>query len=114
MLSSRWRAGAARLAATARAGLRNEPLGEEPGGRGQMPSCQTLIPPASIATCGRTGTHWPRGGAMLSTIIAAIDGSDPARRATAFAGDLAGRYGARLILIHVRTREPLSNELRDL
>jgi nucleotide-binding universal stress UspA family protein len=51
---------------------------------------------------------------MLSTIIAAIDGSEAARRATEYAGDLASRYGARLILIHVVTREPLPGELRDL
>lgn len=51
---------------------------------------------------------------MLTTILAAVDGSDHARRAALLAGDLAGRYGARLVLVHVMTSEPMPGELKDL
>jgi nucleotide-binding universal stress UspA family protein len=51
---------------------------------------------------------------VLTTIIAAVDGSDPARRAAAMAGDLAGRYAARLVVVHVLTREPVPGELMGL
>jgi nucleotide-binding universal stress UspA family protein len=51
---------------------------------------------------------------VLTTIIAAVDGSEPARRAAAFAGDLAGRYAARLLVVHVLTREPVPGELLGL
>ena len=38
---------------------------------------------------------------MLKTIIAPVDGSDHARKAVDLAGDLAGKYGARLVLLYV-------------
>ena len=44
---------------------------------------------------------------VLTTILAAVDGSEHARRAATLAGDLAGRYGARLVIVHVMTSEPM-------
>lgn len=38
---------------------------------------------------------------MFENILVAIDGSDHARRATEVACDLAARYGARVVLLHV-------------
>lgn len=38
---------------------------------------------------------------MFNKILLAIDGSDHAQRATQVAGDIAGRYGAKLVLLHV-------------
>lgn len=38
---------------------------------------------------------------MISTILAPTDGSEHARKAMAFACDLAGTYHARLIILHV-------------
>ena len=38
---------------------------------------------------------------MFEKILVAIDGSSHARRATEIAGDIAGRYGAELVLVHV-------------
>jgi nucleotide-binding universal stress UspA family protein len=51
---------------------------------------------------------------VLTTILAAVDGSEHARRAATLAGDLAGRYGARLVIVHVMTSEPMPAELKDL
>ena len=51
---------------------------------------------------------------MLTTILAAVDGSEHGRRAATLAGDLAGRYGARLVIVHVMTSEPMPGELKDL
>ncbi len=38
---------------------------------------------------------------MISTILVPTDGSDHAAKAVAFAADLAAKYGARMILLHV-------------
>lgn len=40
---------------------------------------------------------------MFKKVLVAIDGSDHARRATEIAGDIAGKYGADLVLLHVVT-----------
>lgn len=39
---------------------------------------------------------------MLRQILVTSDGSDRAGRAVAFAGDMAGRYGAALTVLHIR------------
>ncbi len=51
---------------------------------------------------------------MIKTIIAAIDGSDHARRAADLAGDLAGKYGARLVLLYVVTDALTPSDVRAL
>ena len=38
---------------------------------------------------------------MLSTIVVPTDGSDHARKAVALAADLAEKYAARVVLLHV-------------
>jgi len=38
---------------------------------------------------------------MIGKVLAAVDGSEAARRALDFAGDLAGRYEAELVLVSV-------------
>lgn len=52
------------------------------------------------------------GGLMFKTIIAATDGSDHANKAVRIAGDLAGKYDAKLILIHILLRDQLDEGLR--
>ncbi len=37
---------------------------------------------------------------MLKTVLAPVDGSDTAGHAARYAGDLAAKYGAKLILFH--------------
>jgi len=39
--------------------------------------------------------------AMIKTIIAATDGSEAAAKAVALAADLAQKYGAKIVLVHV-------------
>ncbi|HEX9695363.1 MAG TPA: universal stress protein [Actinomycetota bacterium] len=39
---------------------------------------------------------------MLRRIVVTSDGSERAGRAVAFAGDLAGRYGAEITVLHIR------------
>jgi nucleotide-binding universal stress UspA family protein len=42
---------------------------------------------------------------MIKTILVPIDGSSHASAAVDWASDLGQRYGARLVLLHVRTRQ---------
>lgn len=49
---------------------------------------------------------------MFKTILAATDGSDHANKAVRIAGDLAGKYDAKLILIHILLRDQLDEGLR--
>ncbi len=51
---------------------------------------------------------------MLKTILVSTDGSDHAGKAVAFASDLAAKYGAELIILHVLLRGHLPEELRRL
>ena len=50
---------------------------------------------------------------MFKTILAPTDGSDHANKAVRIAGDLAGRYDAELILLHVLLRDHLDEGLRQ-
>ncbi|UCH75399.1 MAG: universal stress protein [Rhodospirillales bacterium] len=49
---------------------------------------------------------------MFKKILLPTDGSDHAKKAARFAGDLAGRYDAELILLHVLLRDHLDEGLR--
>ena len=48
---------------------------------------------------------------MIETILVPTDGSEHARKAVGFAADLAEKYGARLLLLHVLLQEPVSDEM---
>jgi nucleotide-binding universal stress UspA family protein len=48
---------------------------------------------------------------MLETILVGTDGSEPAKRAVAFAADLAPRYSARVVLVHVLLRGHMPKQL---
>lgn len=50
---------------------------------------------------------------MFKTILAPTDGSDHANKAVRIAGDLAGRYDADLILLHVLLRDHLDEGLKQ-
>jgi nucleotide-binding universal stress UspA family protein len=50
----------------------------------------------------------------FTKILAATDGSSHGRTATRIAGDLAGRYMAKLLLAHVMTNQPVPQELRHM
>lgn len=49
---------------------------------------------------------------MFKTILLATDGSDHANKAARIAGDLAGRYDADLVVVHVLLRDHLDEGLR--
>lgn len=51
---------------------------------------------------------------MLKTILVATDGSDHAGKALGLAADLAARYGARLVLLHVLMSNARSETLQAL
>ena len=51
---------------------------------------------------------------MLRTIVCAVDGSGHAEKAADWAGDLAVKYGARLVLTYVVPRREASPELRHM
>jgi len=48
---------------------------------------------------------------MVDTIMVATDGSEHGKRAVAFAADLAPRYDARLVLVHVLLRGHMPSDL---
>ena len=50
----------------------------------------------------------------LNNILVAIDGSQPAYRATAMAAKLAEKLGTSLILLHIIRDKPLPKELQDM
>jgi nucleotide-binding universal stress UspA family protein len=50
---------------------------------------------------------------MITKILVALDGSEPAARALALAADLAMKYGATLHLVHVVAHITPSRELRE-
>ncbi|MEX2648589.1 MAG: universal stress protein [Alphaproteobacteria bacterium] len=51
---------------------------------------------------------------MITTILAPTDGSEHARKAVAFASDLASKYHARLILLHALVHGHLAEALADV
>lgn len=51
---------------------------------------------------------------MFKTILAATDDSEHAQKAVALAGDLAEKYGARLVLVHVVNPRQLSPDTRHM
>ncbi len=51
---------------------------------------------------------------MLERILLAVDGSDHARRASDLAGDLAAKYGARLLIAHVLVYRRLPEPVRRM
>jgi nucleotide-binding universal stress UspA family protein len=51
---------------------------------------------------------------MIKTILVPIDGSEHAQKAVELAGDIAGKYKARIKLLYVRPEGPLPAPLRHL
>lgn len=51
---------------------------------------------------------------MWKTILTATDGSDHARKAVTLAADLASKYDAGLVILHVLNTGPVPEELRHL
>jgi nucleotide-binding universal stress UspA family protein len=51
---------------------------------------------------------------MFETILVATDGSDHGRKATQVAGHLAGKLGAKLLVAHVITDQPVPEPLRRM
>ena len=51
---------------------------------------------------------------MIKTIVVPTDGSEHANKAIQLAGDIAEKYGARLVLLHVLLRGGMSSELQHM
>ena len=51
---------------------------------------------------------------MIKTILVPTDGSGHANKAVTLAADIAEKYGARLVLLHVMPRGPLPEALRHM
>jgi len=51
---------------------------------------------------------------MIKKILIATDGSDHARKAVALGADIASKYGAEVLLVHVLLRNELSDDLRRM
>jgi nucleotide-binding universal stress UspA family protein len=51
---------------------------------------------------------------MLKRVVIATDGSDHAKKAVAFGADIAAKYGAEVVLVHVLLRDHLSEAMRHL
>lgn len=51
---------------------------------------------------------------MITKVLIATDGSAHARKAVGFGSDLAAKYGAEVLLLHVLLRNELSESLRQL
>jgi len=51
---------------------------------------------------------------VINTVLAPTDGSEHARKAVAFASDLASKYHARLVLLHVLVHGHLAEALADV
>jgi len=51
---------------------------------------------------------------MFKTILVPTDGSEHAKKAVALASDIAGKYGARLVLLHVALQGATADEMNRL
>jgi nucleotide-binding universal stress UspA family protein len=51
---------------------------------------------------------------MIDTVLLPVDGSAGARKAVDFGSDLAARYGARVVLLHVLLRRNLADAISGL
>lgn len=51
---------------------------------------------------------------MIKTIVVPIDGSSHANKAVALAADIAGKYNARIVLLHVLLRDATATQLKQL
>lgn len=51
---------------------------------------------------------------MFETILVPTDGSDHAKKAVLLASDIAGKYEARMVLMHVMHKGPLPEEVRRM
>ncbi|MGF1611651.1 MAG: universal stress protein [Kiloniellales bacterium] len=51
---------------------------------------------------------------MIKTIVVPTDGSEHANKAVLLASDIAEKYGARLVLLHVLLRGGLSGEMKHM
>ena len=51
---------------------------------------------------------------MIKKVLIATDGSQNADKAVAFGSDLAARYGAEVVLVHVLLRHELPDEMRRM
>ena len=51
---------------------------------------------------------------MFETILVPTDGSEHAKKAVVLAADIAGKYEARLVLIHVMPKGPLPEDVRRM
>lgn len=51
---------------------------------------------------------------MPKKILLPVDGSDHANKAAAFAGDLAEKYGAEIVLLHVVQEQEINDQLRHM
>ena len=49
---------------------------------------------------------------MVKKVLIATDGSEPANKAVDFGSDIAAKYGAEVVLVHVLLRDELSENLR--
>ena len=50
----------------------------------------------------------------MDTVLVALDGSEPSERALDLASDIAARYGAELVLLHVMSDRPLTDAERHM
>lgn len=51
---------------------------------------------------------------MIKTIIVPTDGSEHAMKAVDLAADIAGKYGARMVLLHALLRDATPGQIREL
>lgn len=51
---------------------------------------------------------------MVKKVLIAVDGSDHAAKAVAFGADIAAKYGAELVLVHILLRHELPRDLKRL
>ena len=51
---------------------------------------------------------------MINTIVVSTDGSDHANRAVAMAGDIAAKFGARVVVLQALLHHISASDLRDL